>query len=248
MRNQYHTTSSNAPINVYPVASAWQPWCRVLGMQSQGAVCGALTIRHRGGAQIWVASLSSPCLCRCMCYTQVDTRLRKQVSSPLSVSQLQNDGQVQRKCVSLLTKWEEWFLKGMQWKQLSRKYASKWLRKTKTFHWFTAPFSLTPRGCSWGPSLLNTPSHMPYTDTTQHTRPTGDTQQTPHTHIHTLRKSKILKLSPICNYSVQFSSVAQSCPTLCDPMNRCCYIHANQKFSGRHKVICKVCTFLKKFS
>ena len=24
----------------------------------------------------------------------------------------------------------------------------------------------------------------------------------------------------LCMYSVQFSSVAQSCPTLCDPMNR----------------------------
>ena len=36
--------------------------------------------------------------------------------------------------------------------------------------------------------------------------------------------SKILSLSPKLNYSpksqAQFSSVAQSCPTLCDPMNR----------------------------
>ena len=33
-----------------------------------------------------------------------------------------------------------------------------------------------------------------------------------------IKKTKIMASSPIS--SVQFSSVAQSCPTLCDPMNR----------------------------
>ena len=33
-----------------------------------------------------------------------------------------------------------------------------------------------------------------------------------------IQKTKIMASSPIS--SVQFSSVAQSCPTLCDPMNR----------------------------
>ena len=41
--------------------------------------------------------------------------------------------------------------------------------------------------------------------------------------IHILAKSYSLSTSPqspnLRNFSIQFSSVAQSCPTLCDPMN-----------------------------
>ena len=46
-----------------------------------------------------------------------------------------------------------------------------------------------------------------------------------HTYIHIQLKSNILICSEFCVFlrllsSVQFSSVAQSCLTLCDPMNR----------------------------
>ena len=39
-----------------------------------------------------------------------------------------------------------------------------------------------------------------------------------HTHTHTYNNRVILQCSS--SPSVQFSSVTQSCPTLCDPMNR----------------------------
>lgn len=68
-----------------------------------------------------------------------------------------------------------------------RKYAGKWLQKTKeTFHWFTAVFSLAPRGCSWGPSLLNTPlTHAIHTHYTTHTTNRRHTTNTrAHTHTH----------------------------------------------------------------
>ena len=94
-------------------AMCWGCKARVL------CVWGPSLSDTEGGAQICVASLSSPCLCMCMCYTHVDTWLRNQVSSRLSAYQLQIDGQSQRKCGSLLRKWEEWFIMGMRWKRLS---------------------------------------------------------------------------------------------------------------------------------
>ena len=45
-----------------------------------------------------------------------------------------------------------------------------------------------------------------------------------------IQKTKIMATGPIS--SVQFSSVAQSCPTLCDPMN-----HSMPGLSAHHKLL-----------
>ena len=60
-------------------AMCWGCRARVL----QG---GPSLLDTEGGAQIHVASLSSPCLCMCMCYIHVDTWLRNQVSITFQVT------------------------------------------------------------------------------------------------------------------------------------------------------------------
>ena len=83
----------------------------------------------------------------------------------------------------------------------------------------------TPHAYFWCLSLLNAPppTHAIHTHHTTHTINTY-TPNTVHTHIHTLHKSKILKLSPICNY----------------------YICANPRFRRRHKIICKILSLSQK--
>ena len=110
----------------------------------------------------------------------------------LSGYQLQTDGQFQRKCVSLLRKWEEWSVKDVHWTQLPRKCAGKWLQKNQEGLSLIHSCLLTDTsGCSWGPSLLNTPLthaiHSHYTAHKTNRKHTTNTYiYTPH--IHTTQK------------------------------------------------------------
>lgn len=95
----------------------------------------------------------------------------------LSGYQLQTDGQFQRKCVSLLRKWEEWSVKEVHWKQLSRKCAGKWLQKNQED--LSVIHSSLLTDTSW---LFLGPPFTKHTPHTCHTHPLHNTQDQQETH------------------------------------------------------------------
>lgn len=124
-RIQYHTTSSNAPHKCLSSGFCVTALLPCAGDAELGCCGGSLTIRHGGRSPdtcsfiVLSVSLHVHVLHTCRHMAE------KSGVHHLSGYQLQTDGQFQRKCVSLLKKWEEWSVKDVQWTQLPRKCAGK---------------------------------------------------------------------------------------------------------------------------